>query len=222
MQPLDNPVWAALSGPQEKFSERYARSARFQPQVSLFAGLEDPADPAAWAGLAELIPAGERAIVAAPGLTVPPGFAAEGLTPGLQLVGTDYRGAPAPEAEELGAADVPEILELVGRTRPGPFAERTVELGDYLGIRRGGRLVAMAGVRIRPPGFSEISAVCTDPEHRGAGLATRLVAAVTDRIRARGDVPFLHVAVTNTGAVRLYEHLGFTVRTEVTFAAVSP
>ena len=86
----------------------------------------------------------------------------------------------------LGAADVPEMLDLVERTQPGPFLARTVELGTYLGIRRDGRLVAMAGERLHPPGFTEISAVCTDAAYRGQGLATRLVRAVAAGIRRRG------------------------------------
>ena len=99
-----------------------------------------------------------------------------------------------PEAVRLGPADVPEMLDLVARTEPGPFVPRTIALGTYLGIRRGGALVAMAGERMRPPGWGEISAVCTDPAHRGQGLAGRLVRAVGAVIRERGDVPFLHAA----------------------------
>jgi predicted GNAT family acetyltransferase len=115
---------------------------------------------------------------------------------------------------------VPEVLDLVARTEPGPFRKRTVELGRYLGIRRDGVLVAMAGERLRVPGWTEISAVCTDPAHRGQGLAARLVRALAHGIRARGERPFLAAAAENVGAVRLYEALGFTVRREVTFAVV--
>ena len=109
------------------------------------------------------------------------------------------------------------MLELVGRAKPGPFLQRTVEMGAYYGIRRDGRLVAMAGERLRPPGWTEISAVCTDEEHRGQGLATRLVRHVAAGITARGDTPFLHAAAVNTGAIRLYESMGFTVRRTTVF-----
>jgi hypothetical protein len=82
------------------------------------------------------------------------------------------RPAPAPDAARLGAADVPEILDLIDRTQPGPFRRRTVELGTYLGLRSAdGRLIAMAGERLHPAGWTEISAVCTDPAHRRKGLA---------------------------------------------------
>jgi predicted GNAT family acetyltransferase len=118
---------------------------------------------------------------------------------------------------ELGADSVPEMLDLVGRARPGPFWPRTREMGTYVGIRENGRLVAMAGERLRPPGWTEISAVCTAPEARGRGHAARLVRALAARIEARGERPFLHVAEENAGAVALYERLGFEVRKRVTF-----
>jgi predicted GNAT family acetyltransferase len=105
----------------------------------------------------------------------------------------------------------------VARTRPGPFLARTIELGAYYGVRDGGRLVAMAGERLRPPGWTEISAVCTDERHRGRGLAGRLVRHVAAGIRARGEIPFLHAASANTGAVRLYESLGFARRVPTFF-----
>jgi predicted GNAT family acetyltransferase len=127
---------------------------------------------------------------------------------------------PDQEAVQLGHEDVPEMLDLVGRTRPGPFLPRTVELGSYLGIRRNGALVAMAGERMHPPGYTEISAVCTDPDARGSGLASRLMRAVAYGIRARGETPILHAASTNDTAIRLYEKLGFAVRREFEFVGL--
>lgn len=111
------------------------------------------------------------------------------------------------------------MLDLVARTRPGPFLPRTIELGTYLGIRREGALVAMAGERLHPPGWSEISAVCTDESVRGQGLATRLLLAVSHEIRERGETPFLHAAADNIHAVRLYESLGFRLRRRTAFLA---
>jgi len=126
--------------------------------------------------------------------------------------------APDPEAVPLTTADAAEMLDLVARTDPGPFRKRTVELGRYLGIRRDGRLIAMAGERLRCGRWIEISAVCTDPAFRGQGLAGRLTRAVAHGIREQGGTPFLAATAANTGALRLYRALGFTYRRDVTFA----
>ncbi|GAB1339002.1 GNAT family N-acetyltransferase [Streptomyces sp. E-15] len=208
---LDNAVWAALTGPHAHLAERVGRAARYRAETYDFAAVADPADPAAWADLHTLLGPAAHARVK-PVERVPEGWTVLGGGEGVQLVDTALRAEPAPEAVRLGPDDVPEILGLVARTRPGPFLRRTVEMGTYLGIRHRGRLVAMAGERLRLPGWTEISAVCTDPAHRGRGLATRLVRAVAAGIRERGDTPFLHVAADNAPAIRLYEAIGFTPR----------
>jgi ribosomal protein S18 acetylase RimI-like enzyme len=215
---LDNVVWGALDGPQSRFATVKGKAARFDPDVSLFAGLADHTDPDAWRDLADLAGPGADVLLAGPPMTPPPGWETTLVLPGVQLIGAGLVGEPDPESLVLGPADLPEILDLVERTKPGPFRERTMELGSYLGIRREGRLIALAGERLRVPGWTEISAVCTDPAFRGQGLAARLIKAVTAGLRDRGDRPFLHAAADNTGAIRLYQHLGFAVRTPVTFA----
>ena len=116
---------------------------------------------------------------------------------------------------------MPEILDLVARTQPGPFRPRTIELGTYLGIRRDGALVAMAGERLHPQGWTEISAVCTDPAYRGQGLATRLVSAVGAGIADRGDRVLLHAAAHNVTAIGLYLSIGFRLRRVTTFNSVT-
>lgn len=133
----------------------------------------------------------------------------------VQMTADRRLGAPDPAIVELGPDDVGEMLALAKRTNPGPFLPRTIELGRYIGVRDRGELVAMAGERLRVPGWTEVSAVCTAPTHRGQGLASRLVRAVAAGIEARGERAFLHAAATNTGAIRVYEALGFAVRREV-------
>ncbi|CUU58917.1 Predicted acetyltransferase, GNAT family [Parafrankia irregularis] len=214
---LDNPVWASLTGVHTALAIVHGRAARYPSDISPFAAVSDDTDPAAWADLADLV--GPGVLLGCAGLRSlpPPGWDIVMAVPAVQLLGDDVAGRPDPEAVRLGAQDVPEMLDLVARTQPGPFERRTIELGAYLGIRRGGRLVAMAGERMRFPGRTEISAVCTDPVHRGAGFATRLIRATAMGILARGDRPFLHVMVSNMDAIRLYEDLGFRVRREMSF-----
>ncbi|WP_327348847.1 GNAT family N-acetyltransferase [Streptomyces europaeiscabiei] len=216
---LDNPALASLTGPHAHFAERRGRVLRYPLDVSPWLGLPDEPDADDWADLAVLAGPGAEAPVPAYTGGFPAGWEVTFDLAGVQLVDDGIAAAPDDEAVRLGAADVPEMLDLVERTQPGPFLSRTVELGTYLGIRRGGALVAMAGERLHPPGWTEISAVCTAPAFRGAGLATRLVHAVAHGIRERGETPFLHTAATNTTAIRLYESLGFRLRRTTRFMA---
>jgi ribosomal protein S18 acetylase RimI-like enzyme len=218
--PLDNPTWASLTGPHARFAERRGRVLRYPEDVAPFLAL--PGDPGEqdWRDVAELAGPGATVVLAATFERPPSGWAVLEEIPGVQLVDEGVAAAPEPEAVRLGPTDVPEMLDLVERTRPGPFRKRTVELGTYLGIRRGGALVAMAGERLHPPGYTEISAVCTDPAYRGQGLGTRLVLAVAAGIRERGETPMMHAAAGNTSAIRLYLSLGFAVRHRPDFVAV--
>ncbi|MFE2752733.1 GNAT family N-acetyltransferase [Actinosynnema sp. NPDC059335] len=211
--PLDNPVWASLTGPHAHFAQRHGQVLRYPPDVSAFTALPDRPDERVWSDLAALAGPGSTVPITSPH-TPPAGWEVERFH-AVQLVDEGLRVAEDAEAVRLGPADVPEMLALVERTRPGPFLPRTVEMGVYLGIRRDGALVAMAGERLHPPGWTEISAVCTDEAHRGQGLATRLVRAVAAGIRARGEQPMMHATASNTTAIRLYESLGFRIRKHV-------
>jgi ribosomal protein S18 acetylase RimI-like enzyme len=215
--PLDNPAWSALLGPQAHLALRRGNAARFAPDVSPFVALPDDPAEADWDDLAELMGPGGVAASAGVPMAPPPGWEVPMTFDGVQLTGADVAAVPDQDAIALGPSDVPDMLDLVKRTQPGPFLPRTIEFGGYLGIRRDGKLVAMAGERLRPPGWAEISAVCTDPAARGQGLATRLTLAVAAAIRQRDEIPFLHASADNTAAIRLYESLGFRHRRQATF-----
>ncbi|MFD7993482.1 GNAT family N-acetyltransferase [Streptomyces mexicanus] len=214
---LDHPALASLTGPHAHFAERHGRILRYPVDVSPWLALPEEPDAGDWADLAALAgPGGEVPLLGFRG-SVPADWEVTFAVDGVQFVDDGLAAAPDPEAVRLGPADVPEMLDLVARTRPGPFQPRTIEMGTYLGIRREGVLVAMAGERLHPPGWTEISAVCTDPAFRGQGLATRLILAVAHGIRERGETPFLHTGAQNTGAIRLYESLGFRLRRRTAF-----
>ena len=218
---LDNATWTSLTGPHRRFAQRLGTAARYLPDVSPFLALVDHRDQQCWSDAAELVGPGQRFTVAGPGVTAPAGWASSPVGGGVQLVDVGLEKVADPQAHRLGPDDVPEMLDLVARTRPGPFAIRTVELGCYLGIRHGGALVAMAGERMHPPGWTEISAVCTDSSYRGRGFGRRLVSAVGAVIAERGDRVFLNASAANTGAIRLYESIGFRLRMRTDLVTVT-
>ncbi|RIJ69766.1 GNAT family N-acetyltransferase [Nakamurella silvestris] len=216
---LDNAAWESLNGVHSRFAIRIGQAARYQPEVAGFVAIADGTDEKSWHDLAQLIGPGATVHLSGDDLRPPVGWTSAVGGQGVQLINVSLDTRVDPEAVELGAADVPEILDLVARTKPGPFAPRTIELGRYLGIRSEGKLVALAGERLQPPGWTEISAVCTDPDFRGRGLATRLVRSVAAGIIARGDRALLHAVSTNSNAIRLYESIGFRARRVNTFSA---
>ena len=216
MHVLDNPVWHALVGPHAAVAERVGDAARYVSDVAVFCALADETTPGAWNDLRTLVGPGGAAFLVRDAIDLPDGWTMEMTLPCRQMMLPDTAADRTDDASELllvlGEDDVPEMLALVERTRPGPFARRTIELGNYLGIRHDGVLVAMAGERLHPTGYTEISAVCTDADQRGLGLASRLVRALVRGIRAYGETPFLHLTMENENAHRLYDALGFETR----------
>lgn len=213
LTPLDDPFGSALRGRHARFARSYGTALAYDPAVSVFYAhpreltVDDFADLAALAG-----PGGTVGLRDRRG-RLPDGWE---LVETFELVlysGEQVIGAVDPEAVPLGSADVGEMTDLVMLTKPGPFLPRTIELGAYLGVRDpdSGRLVAMAGERAKPDGWTEISAVCTHPQARGRGLARRLIATLAAGIVDRGDLPFLHTTADNP-ARALYESMGFVHR----------
>jgi ribosomal protein S18 acetylase RimI-like enzyme len=209
--PLDNPVWTALTTLQSHWGLVAPHARKFRPEIGPIAALEAPTREA-YDSLASL--EGEAsAILLFDAPQLPAGWTLIEDAPLLQMLLDDSPiPPPAHEYIELSAADAPEMLALATLTKPGPFAVRTHELGRYIGIRREGRLAAMAGIRLCVPDYTEVSAVCTHPDFLGHGYARSLIAVLVDQIRSRGERPFLHVRPANTRAAELYRRMGFRDR----------
>lgn len=218
---LDNPVCAALCGPHARLAQVCGRARRYPADIAPFLALPGSPSHEDWRDAARLVEPDTHVAIRYSGGELPRGWQAVETFDLVQMVAERVTAAGCPEAITLSAADVPEMLELVAQTNPGPFLPRTIELGRYLGIRVDGVLVAMAGERFLLDGWAEISAVCTHPDHRGRGLAARLMEALIEGIELRSQRPFLHVLSTNTGAIRLYEALGFRRRQTATITVVT-
>ena len=218
---LDNAVLHSLLGRHRNIALRDGRVARFAPDVGPFMAVPDDAEDADWQALARLT-RGVPGLLFRPTSDLPADWKVLHQIDGLQMVGLRTRAWTADDVSVLGPADVPDMLALAAVTSPGPFFARTAETGTYLGIRKEGRLVAMAGERLQTDHWVEVSAVCTHPDWRGHGYATKLVAALADHIRRRGKEPFGHVVGENTSALRLYEELGCEVRRSVQASEAVP
>lgn len=222
---LKNVIWRALTTRQAQFAESCDGARRFMREVTALCAFEYP-DDHGYASLAELTgTGGTAAIFLDHAYELRDSWEYVVGAPLSQMIcengiAASNRNTSSPGIVELGVADSPEMLELTALTKPGPFGPRTHELGYYVGIRENGKLVAMAGERLKVPGYTEVSAVCTHPDHLGKGYAAALMAEVMRSIRSRGETPFLHVRSDNSRAIALYERLGFHTAWEGHFAVL--
>jgi GNAT superfamily N-acetyltransferase len=224
---LDNPIWNALTTEHSALALAEGQARRYPAEIGPLSGLAEQT-PEAYESLRALTGSG------------PGGFSAQFLTepppirPGWSLIRSGlmtqmiWSGDVAPPIQQpageavlryLTLADVPAMVELAELTEPGPFRARTSELGEFFGIFEAGRLVSMAGQRLRLPGLIEVSAVCTHPDARGRGYARAVMSWVMADILSRGATPFLHAFADNP-AVRVYEALGFTQRRHLDLAVL--
>ncbi|MFM0643856.1 GNAT family N-acetyltransferase [Paraburkholderia bryophila] len=213
---LERVIWTALTTRQAHLGQGDALARRYLADVAPFAALADET-PAAYQALHALLQPHEQvALLSQDELSLIDALQATRLGLLHRMVATRAAEAgsdsdAALDMIRLGHADTDEMLELVQKTKPGPFGKRTPEMGNYIGMRDGGRLIAMAGERMRIDGYVEISAVCVDENWRGKGLAGRLIQILRGEIERRGETPFLHVFSENRSAISLYERLGFEV-----------
>ena len=215
--PLDRPVWNALRTRQAHLAAGDEHALRFRPDINLFAAAADRSEESV-AALDALLPAGGAiGLVETDEWPFPAGLVTDRRPLIHQMVAETITPGPAIDHVVLGDEDAADMLELAAMTNPGPFFTNTHKLGRFIGVREGGRLIAMAGERMKVKGFSEVSAVCTHPDYRGRGLAGALMRVVAERMVAQGDTPFLHTYAENVGAVRLYEAIGFRVRAAMLF-----
>ena len=221
MHPLDNPVWASLQTEHASLAAGTGTVLRYPSDVAPFVATAER-DAEAGTRAEALVDAGESVCFVGVAPALSKAWRVDQSVSMLQMTSaTPLDVAAGPAMATLGADDLADMLELTALVYPHYFRPRTPSMGRYIGIRDRGRLIAMAGERMRFPGHQEISAVCTHPDHVGRGHAARLVARLTNDILADGRLAFLHVSKDNLRAVRLYEHLGYARRADIPLLAVT-
>lgn len=214
--PLDNVAWNSLTTTHRHLGVIGKKAAKYRTQVSMIAGIAEHTDEA-FAELAELSDPGVPVALIGndPPEDHPDWMIGRRVGEAYQMVIETPIMFEEKEFVALTLEDVPEMMALVELTQPGPFSPGTIEMGDYIGIKVDGKLVAMGGERMKPEGYTEVSGICTHPDHRGRGYAKAITGYVTNAILERGETPFLHVFNTNTPAIRLYEKLGYKKRRRI-------
>ena len=218
---LDRPVWNALSTRHAALAQGGDLAKRYAPDIHPFASSRDES-PESLAGLAEIAVPGETLIFLQKDEFVPPpGFAVTMTAFGVQMIAERHMPPTDDDRiEPLGEADAADMLELATLTKPGPFTMRALALGDFWGIRENGRLIAMAGERLKQDGLTELSGVCIHPDFQGRGLGRLMTVQAAGKIFAKGEQPFLHTYATNDTAIGLYGTIGFKLRTRMNVAVI--
>lgn len=218
---LDRPVWSALDTCHRAFAQGGALARRYPASIVPFASTAMD-DPESLHAFGALVAPGERVIMAqADDISLPEGLSAVSQADAVQMVaGAPSQTVSDERVQRLTQDDAAQMLALASLTKHGPFTLGALSLGDFWGVKVEGRLVAMAGERMKQPGYSELSGVCSHPDFRGGGLGRLLSLFVSNQIFARGEIPYLHAYATNAAAIRLYESIGFSLRSTMNVAMV--
>ena len=213
---LDNPVWHSLNEIHSNFSINYENLKCYDPDFCPFGGygssnnsLEEIASYAKL--IHNFFIVGNKPI-----------FFKELVLKNelvcLQMIMDDKAGVDIrEEIKKLNHHHQEALFKLVNLVQPGYFKNKTSQLGDYYGIFQNGDLVAAAGERMKMDDFVEVSAIVTHPEHTGKGYAKQLITYTVNKILDHHQIPYLHVAESNTGAISLYRKLGFAIRRKISF-----
>jgi ribosomal protein S18 acetylase RimI-like enzyme len=218
---LDRPAWSALTTRHAALSEGGDLARRYDPTIVPFAAARDDSAESLKA-LGGLAGAGETMIlIQADAIILPKGYVADLTATGVQMIlkRTPPRASDE-RVERLTEADAPDMVSLATLTKPGPLTLRALALGEFFGVKVDGRLVAMAGERMKADDFTEVSGVCAHPDVQGRGLGKLLSIFMTHRVLDRGETPFLHAFATNKPAISLYESIGFELRTMMNVAMI--
>jgi ribosomal protein S18 acetylase RimI-like enzyme len=205
---LDNPMYNALLTEHAAVALGTGLARRFPSQVAPFGGLA----PGGEADVLPLFEPGEPSVFVGES---PSDLAGWQIIKRFEVLQMTLETTPSvsklTSIRLLTMTDVPSMLKLTSLVYPSYFRAETARLGEYCGIYEGEELIAMAGIRMKLPGYEEVSAICTHLDHRGKGLGSAVTQFMIQRIIQRGNNPFLHTESDNP-AQEMYKKLGFRPR----------
>lgn len=221
MHPLDNPMYDSLAHRHRAFAQAYGEVLRYPAAIAPFLGVPREGMDVA-AAVEAMVAPDESVYLLGVAPAEPPGWRLEALGRLEQMVcEAPLPEVPGPDFIALGEAHRDDVLALTAKVYPHYFRPRTMDLGRYFGIYEDGHLAAIVGERMGPPGFREVSAVCTDPDFLGRGYARRLMAWLSNDLLASGLTPFLHVSPGNSRALALYARNGYATRARPAFYSLA-
>jgi ribosomal protein S18 acetylase RimI-like enzyme len=213
---LKNPVWHSLSETHKHFSVDYEDVKFYDPKICPFGAFTDASKT-------------QKALNEYAKLTDDFFLVSETEVPtfdenfvvldkkieGCQMVLVNLVDYPIKEEIiSLTNVHIEEIYNLIWLVMPGYYQKRSIEMGNYFGIFKDNKLVAIAGQRMQTNDWIEISAIVTHPDHTRKGYAKQLTAHVTKEIIKEKKHPILHTTKGNA-AIGLYESLGFELTREM-------
>lgn len=213
---IKNPVWDSLCETHRSFSLSYEDVKFYNPEICPFGAFTDASKTA-------------KALNAYAKLTDSFFLVSENETPtfddnnvildhkieGCQMVLENFIEVDITETiVPLTKKHQEQIYQLIWLVMPGYYQQRSIEMGNYFGIFKDQKLVAVSGQRMQTNNWIEISAIVTHPDYTRRGYAKQLTAHVTKEILKENKHPILHTTKGNA-AIGLYESLGFKLTREM-------
>lgn len=213
---LDNPVWHSLSETHQIFSVDYSGIKFYHPDYCPFGGFDISDNISKY--IDEYSTLADNFFIVGDKPELSNRLVLKKELVCLQMIINDKIDIETKEdIIALSNQHTDALFQLVTLVQPGYLKKKTALLGNYFGIFKNGQLISVTGERMKMNDFVEVSAIVTHPDHTGLGYAKQLIAHTINNIFNQSKTPYLHVAETNIGAIRLYEKLGFSTRRKMSF-----
>jgi ribosomal protein S18 acetylase RimI-like enzyme len=113
---------------------------------------------------------------------------------------------------QLGRDDETALRKMYDLAYPANwFDPRMLETGCFFGIYQNGEIASAAGIHVYSPLYqaAALGNICTHPDYRGRGLASKVTARLCQFLVGMVDTIGLNVKADNKTALSVYIRLGF-------------